>query len=702
MSTSRVLVTRKRLLVILIILISLIILLMTRVGYWSIWKGDWLKAQAENQWTKDAVVEAKRGAILDRNMYVLAQSAAADTVVILPEKIAKAGNADAVADGLANALQMDRDEIYKKATDPEKKEIWIKRQISTEEEEAIKALNLTGVSFIDDTKRFYPNKDFASQVIGYTTLDGEGQTGIEKRYNSTLAGRSGRQVSETAKDGSGVPNGQEMLIQPQDGKSVVLTIDEIDQSFLETACKELYDAQQLDSVQGLVMDVTNGEIIAMANIPEFDLNSPPRDDSATLAALSTNNITAAAYEPGNIFSLFTAAAALDANIDPQDYTCDGSKDIDGEIISCTGTHGTLNPLQAAEQHCVVCSAQQADTLGKDLFYQYMKAFGFGEKTGIDFATDTAGDMLQKRYARNSDIAQMGAGQEIKTSQMQIASAAASIINGGTLYVPRLVLGLADANGNMTEEYEAQETGTTVSADTAAQLRGMMENVALTGEGSSAQVDGYTIGCFAGTAQQYEDNIAVEGKVVSTFIAYAPADNPKYMVMITANGASATENSAAVCAPYAKQVLSGVLMNGKIAPSGSAAGTEEKVSVPDVMGLPMQEAKDKLSDAGLQVSLDGSGTVQGQVPAAGEQVNKNSIVVLSMENKTKQQPAADKVTVPDLTGMDLISARNKALEAGLEFFALGEGTVQKQTPVANSTVEKGSSIIVEFKLPIASE
>ena len=191
-------------------------------------------------------------------------------------------------------------------------------------------------------------------------------------------------------------------------------------------------------------------------------------------------------------------------------------------------------------------------------------------------------------------------------------------------------------------------------------------------------------------------------MVSTFIAYAPADNPKYMVMITADGAPATENSAAVCAPYAKQVLSGVLMNGKIAPSGSAAGTEEKVTVPDVMGLPMQEAKDKLSDAGLQVSLDGSGTVQGQVPAAGEQANKNSIVVLSMENKTTQQPAADKVTVPDLTGMDLISARNKALEAGLEFFALGEGTVQKQTPVANSTVEKGSSIIVEFKLPIASE
>ena len=235
MATSHVLITRKRLLVLLIILIVLIILLMTRVGYWSLWKGADLKAQAESQWVKDTEVSAKRGSIMDRNQQILAQSAAADTVVLLPEKIEKAQNAGEVADQLSQILGLDREEVYQKAANTEKKEIWLKRQISMEQSEQIEALDLDGVAFRDDVKRFYPNKDFAAQVIGYTTLDGEGQTGIERRYNTTLSGRAGRQVAETAKDGSGVPNGQEMMIQPQDGLNVVLTIDEITQSFLETA-----------------------------------------------------------------------------------------------------------------------------------------------------------------------------------------------------------------------------------------------------------------------------------------------------------------------------------------------------------------------------------------------------------------------------------------------------------------------------------
>ena len=255
-------------------------------------------------------MDAKRGSIYDRNMYVLAQSAAADTVAIQPEAIAKAGNADQVAEELSRILDMPREDVYAKATNTEKKEIWLKRQITTEQSEEIENLKLKGVSLIDDVKRFYLNKDFASQVIGYTTQDGVGQTGIEKRYNSILEGRQGRQVTETAKDGSGVPNGQEMIIDPQDGQSVVLTIDEMAQSILEDYCNALYTDHAPNSVQGLVMDVTTGEILAMANIPQFDLNDPPRDDASALAALSVNTITATPYEPGSIFGVFTTAAAL--------------------------------------------------------------------------------------------------------------------------------------------------------------------------------------------------------------------------------------------------------------------------------------------------------------------------------------------------------------------------------------------------------
>lgn len=698
MSTSRVLITRKRLLVILIILSVLIILLMCRVGYWSLLKGEWLQEKAQKQWTRDVEVDAKRGSIYDRNMYVLAQSAAADTVAIQPEAIAKAGNADQVADELSRILDMPREDVYAKATNTEKKEIWLKRQITTEQSEEIENLKLKGVSLIDDVKRFYLNKDFASQVIGYTTQDGVGQTGIEKRYNSILEGRQGRQVTETAKDGSGVPNGQEMMIDPQDGQSVVLTIDEMAQSILEDYCNALYTDHAPNSVQGLVMDVTTGEILAMANIPQFDLNDPPRDDASALAALSVNTITATPYEPGSIFGIFTTAAALNESA-AGEYTCNGSDVIDGEKISCSAVHGTQNMLQAVQNHCSIAAAQQANTLGKDTFYQYLKAFGFGEKTGIDFATDTLGDVMEKKYARQADVALMGAGENMKVSQIQMADALSSLLNGGTLYTPRLVLGLADGNGNIVEKYDAEVKGQTVTADVASQLKTMMLDYIQSGDGSEAQIAGYSVGGISGSSMLYDGDAPVQDKVVSSFFAFAPADSPKYLVMITANGISAGDNDETVCAPYAKKVLEDILKNNNIAPDDEAARSVQKVAVPNVVGMDMQTARDTLANADLSVKLDGSGSVLSQIPAPDEEVYAGSTVTLNMETKTEVTPNAEMVAVPDFTGMNINEARDAAIGAGLKFVALGDGRAQSQKPIAGLQVEKGTTVTVEFKLQI---
>ena len=698
MSTSRVLITRKRLLVILIILSVLIILLMCRVGYWSLLKGEWLQEKAQKQWTRDVEVDAKRGSIYDRNMYVLAQSAAADTVAIQPEAIAKAGNADQVAEELSRILDMPREDVYAKATNTEKKEIWLKRQITTEQSEEIENLKLKGVSLIDDVKRFYLNKDFASQVIGYTTQDGVGQTGIEKRYNSILEGRQGRQVTETAKDGSGVPNGQEMIIDPQDGQSVVLTIDEMAQSILEDYCNALYTDHAPNSVQGLVMDVTTGEILAMANIPQFDLNDPPRDDASALAALSVNTITATPYEPGSIFGIFTTAAALNESATGE-YTCNGSDVIDGEKISCSAVHGTQNMLQAVQNHCSIAAAQQANALGKDTFYQYLKAFGFGEKTGIDFATDTLGDVMEKKYARQADVALMGAGENMKVSQIQMADALSSLLNGGTLYTPRLVLGLADGNGNIVEQYDAEVKGQTVTADVASQLKTMMLDYIQSGDGGEAQIAGYSVGGISGSSMLYDGDVPVQDKVVSSFFAFAPADSPRYLVMVTANGISAGDNDETVCAPYAKKVLEDILKNNNIAPDDEAARSAQKVAVPNVVGMDMQTAKDTLANAGFSVKLDGSGSVFSQIPAPDEEVYAGSTVTLNMETKSEATPNAEMVTVPDFTGMNINEARDAAIGAGLKFVALGDGRAQSQKPIAGLQVEKGATVTVEFKLQI---
>lgn len=698
MSTSRVLVTRKRLLVILIILSVLIILLMSRVGYWSLFKGEWLQEKAQKQWTRDVAVDAKRGSIFDRNMYVLAQSAAADTVALQPETIDKAGNADQVADELSRILEMPREDVYAKATNTEKKEIWLKRQITTEQSEEIVNLKLKGVSLIGDVKRFYLNKDFASQVIGYTTQDGVGQTGIEKRYNSTLEGRQGRQVTETAKDGSGVPNGQEMVIEPQDGQSVVLTIDEMAQSILEDACNSLYADHSPDSVQGLVLDVTTGEVLAMANIPQFDLNNPPREDATALASMSVNTITATPYEPGSIFGVFTLAAAMNENM-AGEYNCSGSVVVDGEKISCTAVHGTQNMMQAVEDHCSIAAALQSDALGKDTLYQYLKAFGFGEKTGIDFSTDTQGDVMEKKYARQADVALMGAGENMKVSQIQMANALASILNGGTLYTPRLVLGLADSNGNIVEKYEAEVKGQTVSSEVASQIKEMMLDYIQSGDGTQAQIAGYSVGGLSGSSAFYDGDTPMQGKMVSSFFAFAPSETPRYLVMVTANGIASGESNDTVCAPYAKKVLEDILKNNNIAPDDEAARSAQKTVVPNVVGMEMQTAKDTLENAGLTVKLDGSGNVLSQIPAAEEEVYAGSTVTLNMETKSESAPVAEMTTVPDFAGMGITDARDAAVAAGLKFVALGDGVAQGQKPAANLQVEKGTTVTVQFNLQI---
>lgn len=694
MSTSRVLVTRKRLLVILIILSVLIILLMSRVGYWSLFKGEWLQEKAQKQWTRDVEVDAKRGAIFDRNMYVLAQSAAADTVALQPEKIAKAENADQIADELSRILEIPREEVYTKATNTEKKEIWLKRQITPEQSQEIGNLKLKGVSLIEDVKRFYLNKDFASQVIGYTTQDGVGQTGIEKRYNSILEGRQGRQVTETAKDGSGVPNGQEMLIAPQDGQSVVLTIDEMAQSILEDACSTLYTDHSPDSVQGIVMDVATGEVLAMANIPQFDLNNPPRDDAAALTALSVNAITAAPYEPGSIFGIFTTAAAMNENV-AGEYSCTGTVVVDGEKISCVGAHGTLNMLQAVQDHCSVAEALQSDALGKDKFYQYLKSFGFGAKTGIDFSTDTPGDVMEKKYARQADVALMGAGENMKVSQIQMANALSSILNGGTLYTPRLVLGLADSSGTVVEKYDAEVKGQTVSQDVSSQLKAMMLDYVQNGDGTQAQIAGYSVGGLSGASVFYDGDTPVQNKMVSSFFAFAPVENPRYLVMVTASGIATGESNDTVCAPYAKKVLEDILKNNNVAPDDEAARSAQKIAVPNVVGMDMQTAKDVLASAGLSTKLDGSGIVLSQMPVAEEEVYAGSTVTLSMETKSAVTSAVEMTTVPDFTGMDMITARDAAIAAGLKFVALGDGVAQGQKPAANLQVEKGTTVTVQF-------
>lgn len=693
---------RKRLGVLLVIASVLIILLVSRVGYWSLYKGEWLQQKAETQWIKDVPVSAKRGSILDRNKNTFAQSASSDTVVVLPEKVQ---DANLIADFLSEVLQMPREEIYAKASDQKKKEVWVKRQISAEQsgqiEEKIQAKELAGVKLISDITRYYPNKELAAQVIGYTNADGLGQTGIEKRYNSILEGRQGRMVAETDKNKNDIATGQQMFIEPSDGQSVVLTIDEVIQSFLEGACKSLQDTGATTRVQGIVMDVSNGEILAMTNIPQFDLNNPPREDGELLMEVSRNNVTALSFSPGSIFRIFTMAAALDSGLAQQTFECTGEITIGGQKIVCSQAHGTQNLEQSILNECSVAAAQQAEILQKETFYEYLGRMGFGEKTGIDFSADTAGDVMALKYATQADVGMMGAGNTLRVSQLQMANALAALVNGGTLYTPKLVLELCDVEGNTVQTFDSQVKGQAVSAQTSEAIKAILNTTVGTQKGSAAHIPGYTTGAVYGSAQMVEGDVVVPGKEVSTFAAYGTGSAPRYLVMISAFGVEKGETSDILCGPYVKQTLEEILRYRNVGLDDQEARSGQKITVPNVVGMELQQAIDALRELGLTYTADGEGKVTAQIPAAEEEVYQGGNVALTME--TKEEPDnkdnTEVVTVPDFTGLSLTEARDKAIESGLKFVALGTGKAGSQFPLKDTPVPKGSSVTITFHLQV---
>jgi stage V sporulation protein D (sporulation-specific penicillin-binding protein) len=720
--------TRKRLLVVLIILVALMALLIFRVGYWNIVRGEWLQSQALTQWISDSPVNAKRGSIMDRNMNVLAQSAVSDTVVLMPQQIKDPAY---VADMLSQILEMPRSEVlYKAATKVRENEngeetqigeVWLKRQITNDQSERINALEMAGVKLIDDVTRYYPNKELAAQVVGYTTADGEGQTGIERRYNNILEGRQGRMVAETDKLHNDIPNGMELFIEPEDGKGVVLTIDAVTQNFLETACGDALSGLAADSVQGVIMDVTTGEILALANTPEFDLNEPPRSDGTALSEMSANIVTASAFEPGSIFNVIVAAGAYDAGVAAATYNCTGVAEWHGEEIMCSGAHGAQTFEEAVVNGCSVAAAQMASDMGKQTFYDYMARFGLGEKTGVDYTTDTAGEMMALKYASDSDIAKMGAGEGLKLSQLQLIGAAASIINGGTLYVPRLVYGLANDDGEIEEAYSAEVKSTSVSAETSETIKKVMQTILATGA-REAQPDGYTAGALYGINEKYDSDGNMDiGKSVSVFMEFAPVSSPKYAVMITLNGVASEAATGMTAAPYVKRVMDEVLQYMLVPPDGgntassaseprggTDAGAGDRAEVPNVAEMGLAAAAETLEQAGFRYQADGAGTVVEQNPAAGTMAEPGAEVELLMDHKISQpesQPISaegqtiETVVVPDFAGLSTDEAMSLGISSGLRFYAQGDGIARKQYPVAGTTVQKGSPVTVRFVLDL---
>lgn len=699
-------VIRRRLALCMAIFLALFLALSARLFYLQVISAEQLQRRAQAQWTSESVIAPSRGSITDRNGSVLAISATAYTASVNPRQVA---DAEAMAQILAPVLNIDEADIAKKASNTGRSSVILKRQLSRDTARQLKAMMaeykdrgsdaLSGLVLDEDSQRFYPYGEFMSQVIGITTIDGVGQAGLESSLNDYLSGKSGIVLGEIDGKGRALSYSGSEYIAAVDGSTVELTIDATIQGFCEKAAREAYAVNNAESVRILAMDPKTGEILAMAMQPSYDLNDPPRDDVELLNALMRNRLVTDAYEPGSTFKILTIAAALDCGItNPSEgFYCSGSVYVEGSKIRCWGKpHGGETLVQGLENSCNPVFVELALRMGTEKFYEYLDKFGIGSPTGVDISGEASGIVISRSSAKTGDLARMGFGQSIAVTPVQLLAAACSTVNGGKLMRPYIVRSITSSAGEVIEQNAPAIVGTTVSGNTSATVRTLLEGVVDHGGGKNARVEGYRIGGKTGTAQVYIDGIVSSDTHIGSFVGFAPINDPEIAIIVIVDRADvAVDYGSVTAAPYAGEILEQAL-----AYMGCAKDMGEKaagdVTVPDVTGLGVSEALAALDEAGLDGVLDGVGArVIAQLPASGAEMAEGSLVMLYVDGATLD---ADWVETPDVTGLSVIEANRLIRSYGLKMTVSGSGIAVSQSPAAGEMVLPTATVDVLFEPP----
>lgn len=681
------------------------LLLIGRLFYLMLIDGENLQEMALSQWTRDTAISAARGEILDVNGVVLAQSGTAYKILLWPNSIA-AAERERIATELANLLGMDYASVLAKVSDTSKQQIELKRGVERSVVDQLASRQLgTGVGTAVDTKRYYPNSSLFSQLLGFTTVDGVGQSGLEQRYDKYLAGENGRTILETDRKGNALAYGSEEIIEPIDGYNVILTVDSVVQSFLESALKEALEVNQAESAQGIIMNCKTGEILATSTQPDYDPNSPPRSDYDLLTSLSRNRIVSDSYEPGSTFKIITLAAALDSNTVNLNnfYSCPGYVYVNGERIRCwrTAGHGSQNLSQALQNSCNCAFVNMALSMGSDTLYDYIGAFGFGTSTGSGIGGEASGIVTNQKYVTDNTLARIGFGQSIAVTPIQLATAVCAAVNGGYLMQPYVVSRIVANNGTVIVDNEPTVVRQVISKETSETLRTLLEGVVAEGSGKNAQVAGYRVGGKTGTAQKYGDNGKIaDGALIASFIGFAPADDPEFVILILVDEPKVgTIFGSTVAAPFVSEVLGDMLRYYGHLPEQAA----EIVTVPDLAGLTVDEAISKLKAQGLGAvyQVDKSDQVVAQVPAAGHEVAKGTEVLLYTLTTDVERSGSEEeqtVRVPNVIGMTRLEASDALKGQELTILITPQeqtGKAIRQVPAAGESVPIGTEVLVEF-------
>lgn len=718
---NRIIQTRSFVLMILMGVV-MFVLLFFRLFDLQITRHEELQGKAVNQQTRRTVVTANRGTIYDAGGNILAISSSAETIILSPLEIDNAVNdtedpvswtKESLAAGLAEILGKDASAIRKRMDNVKSQYEVI--QLRADEDTAAKVRSyvdenkIAGVHLVADTKRYYPYGSLAAQVIGFVGDENTGLYGLEAYYEKELEGQSGLVISSKDQAENDMLYTYEQYFAAKNGSNLTLTLDTTIQYYLEKGIESMVDKfSAANGASGIVMDAKTGGILAMASYPNYDLNDFLTVSDQTLQERIERGESTVAdmqllqwrnkalndtYEPGSTFKILTLSAALEEGVVDKTTTvnCGGSVNISGYTIHCSNKngHGLQTLVQSVGNSCNPAFINYGLRIGSEKFYEYMRSFGLMNTTGIDLGGEAVGVFAADSSFTQLDLACYAFGQNFTVTPLALIAAQAACVNGGYLHTPYLVERITDSDGNVTYRHDDTPVRQVISEQTSATVRECLEYVVASGTGKNGQVAGYRIGGKTGTADKGQT-----GDVVVSFLCFAPADDPQVIMLITMDTPSRATGTYVsggnMVAPTASTVMAEILPYLGVEPSYSA---EELLgmdtTVPNVIGMSVEEAKAKLKDRALSYKIVGDGeAITDQTPAGGAIIPGKSSVILYVG----EEKSTDKCVVPHLIGKTPSEANTTATAAGLLIrFSGTTGSESSSVRVLSQSIDEGTEV-----------
>lgn len=720
----------KKLKLIFIVVILVFALLIGRIGYLQFVQGSYLKELAYQQQAINQIISPKRGSIYDSTGKVLATSASVDTITINPNKIKDSTDnnektqqlKEKIATAFSDIFELDYSETLQKLNSISQVETIVKKV----EQDKVDKLKIwmkendisVGINIDEDTKRYYPYSTVLSHVLGSCGSDNQGLSGIEFKWDSILSGTPGKIVSSKSASQEEIPNTEETYIPAENGSDLTLTIDLNIQTIVEKYLKQAVENNSCENGGNcIVMNPKTGDILAMATYPNYDLNHPftpneyvaktydsldSEQKSEAIYKMWSNKSISELYEPGSVFKVITASAALEEDITDTDilgdFYCSGAETVTGVPVKCWrdyNPHGSQTLRQALENSCNPAFIQLGSKIGTSTLYKYYKAFGLFDKTGIRLPGEADSLFIDEKSVKPIERATMSFGQRFSITPLQMITAVSAIANDGILIKPKIVKSITNTDTGSVTTIDSEEVRQVISSETASKVKSMMQSVVEDGTGYRGAVTGYTVGGKTGTSEPISGKEDSDGYVAS-YIAISPVEDTQIVLLLTLYKPPANNHQGGQLAgPVVSQMLTEILPYLGIPSSNDLNDDSDLITVPEIRNKTIAEAEKILKDAGFTTKISTSNNknstlVIDQVPKPGVSLSKGSIIMLY------DQDTRISTTVPDLTGKNAYQATTDLKNSNLNISIEGTGTVVSQDPPKGSSVDAGTVIKVTLR------